>query len=177
MSGPAGDGEGRRDMSEKQQITEEQKVHEEWYKQAKAMTLEKLLEFLRHLTEDYGHDYGTICHAIAASAIAAAWAVERAPCGGITGFQAGAVMWEFISKWMSYEGKPLRLMKYEDMLFPQYATKFRSISTETWQWLQDEAKKQMACCDGAVVPSVKEHWQSIIDGRVPFGYAVEGDAI
>ena len=35
-------------------------------------------------------DYGTVCHAIALSAVA------RTAQGGITGFQAGAVMWEFI---------------------------------------------------------------------------------
>ena len=48
----------------KQQITEEQNVHKEWYEQSKTQTLETLPEFLRHLTEDFSHDYGTICHAI-----------------------------------------------------------------------------------------------------------------
>ena len=80
-------------------ITEEMKIHEEWYKQAKEQTLETLPAFLNHLINDYGHDYGTICHAIAAGAIGAAYALERSPQGGITGFQAGCIMWCFIRHW------------------------------------------------------------------------------
>lgn len=68
--------------TEKKSITEQDKIHEEWYKEASEMTLENLPEFLRKLTEDYSHDYGTICHAISAAAAAAAWAVEKSPCGG-----------------------------------------------------------------------------------------------
>ena len=74
-----------------QQITEEMGIHKEWMKRARDMTMADLPEFLRELTEDYDHDYGTICHAIAAAAVAAAWSVERTPQGGITGFQAGAI--------------------------------------------------------------------------------------
>src|SRR5690349_20327046 len=70
-------------------ITEESGEHKQWYVDAHApeMTLETLPEFLRHLTEDYHHDYGTICHALAAGAIATAYAMDRSPQGGITGFQ------------------------------------------------------------------------------------------
>lgn len=160
---------------DKQQITEEQKVHEAWYADAKSMTLDKIPEFMRHLAEDYGHDYGTICHAIAASAIAAASAMDSSAAGGITGFQTGAVMWEFISHWMHYEGKPLRLINYQDMLYPQYREKFLQISAETWKWLQEEAKKLIATAepDGYCHPDVERHWKSIAAGVVPFGYAVE----
>lgn len=45
------------------------------------------------------HDYGTICVAIGAIAAAAARAADRSPNGGITGFQAGAVFWEFTRAW------------------------------------------------------------------------------
>lgn len=154
----------------KQQITEEMKIHEEWY--TSEQTLETLPSFLKHLTEDYHHDYGTICHAIAAGAVATARSM--ADWGGITGFQAGCVMWEFIQKWMSYE-TPMKLVKYENMLYPQYAHDFsKQISSETWEWLQEQAKKKLYNADEEYLhPAVKAHWQSIIDGIVPFGYEVK----
>jgi hypothetical protein len=132
-------------MSEPLVITEAQNVHAEWYEQATKATLETLPEFIRHVMNDYRHDYGTVCHAVAASAIAAAWAADREPNGGITGFQASAIMWEFIKHWgMQMEG-PLRLIKYEMMLFPQEADRFQKvISQETWEWLQEKARERLA---------------------------------
>ncbi len=104
-------------MTEPIKITEEMGVHKDWYKQAEKQTLESLPEFMRHLLSDYQHDYGTICHAVAACAVGAAWAANSAPHGGITGFQAGAVMWEFIRHW-KYDGqdKPLQLLDWENAL-------------------------------------------------------------
>ena len=46
-------------MNQAQVITEEEKVHEQLYEQAKEQTLATLPEFLRHLAQDYQHDYGT----------------------------------------------------------------------------------------------------------------------
>ena len=68
-------------------------IRDVWYAQAadKAMTLETLPAFLKELAE-YKHDYNTICYALTAGAIATAWALNRTPNGGITGFQAGAIM-------------------------------------------------------------------------------------
>ncbi|RLC82411.1 MAG: hypothetical protein DRJ03_19095 [Chloroflexi bacterium] len=157
------------------QITEKDKLQDEWYEEAKNMTMDKLPEFLRRLTEDYGHDYGTICHAISAAAIGAAWATERTPQGGITGFQAGCIMWGFIQHWMSYKDQPLRLVKYEDMLYPQYRDAFeKTISQDTWDWLQQEAATQMQK-SGSVSKNVRAHWESIIAGTVPFGYTIKND--
>ena len=157
-------------------ITEEEKVHEDWYKRAKdkEMSLETLPEFLRELTEDYGHDYGTLCHAVAAGALAAARAVDCSSVGGITGFQAGAVMWEFICQWM--DGGRLKgraLLDYDDLLFPQYGYKFNSISPGTWRDTQRKAKEFLA--ESRVVsahPDVVEHWKSVANGEVPFGLEV-----
>ena len=58
-------------------------------------------------------DYGTVCHAIALSAVATAWAANKTAQGGITGFQAGAVMWEFIKNWSYSSNKTgMRLVDY-----------------------------------------------------------------
>jgi hypothetical protein len=162
--------------NKKEQITEEMKIHEEWYKDARDMTIEKLPEFLRHISEDYIHDYGTICHALASGAVATTWALERTPQGGITGFQAGAIMWEYIQNWMSeYKDKPLRLINYKDMLYPQYENKFNSISEDTWEWLQEEAKKHLDEKKEFVHPDILNHWENIVDGLVPFGMSVSKD--
>jgi hypothetical protein len=157
-------------MTERTTIKEEDGIHKQWYADAKNQTLDTLPEFLRRLSEDYGHDYGTICHALAASAIAAAWAVEKTPQGGITGFQAGAVMWEFIKNWMHMDG-PMRLVDYNDLLYPQYADKFNTISRDTWDAVQAKARKNLEELGGAS-DSVVSHWQFIADGHVPFGLRV-----
>lgn len=156
-------------------ITEEEGVHKEWMVAAKDMTADKLSEFVRHLIEDYQHDYGTICHAIAAAAVAAAYAVERSPQGGITGFQAGAVTWEMLRGWNpSIIGDcGARLTNYDNLLYPQYEGQFTSISKEIWEKVQEEAAKKIEGADAFVAGSVLDHWHSIAAGNVPFGLRVE----
>lgn len=163
----------------KQQITEEQKVHLQWYEDAKKQTLETLPAFLNHIMEDYQHDYGTICHAITAGGIATMWALNNHKQGGITGFQAGAVMWEFIRNWQKTSNKTgLRLVDYDNMLYPQYKEQFeKTISEGTWSALQAEAKSNMAETENIdhVHPNVYDHWSSIASGKIPFGYRVTKD--
>lgn len=158
------------------EITEEEKVHEDWYKEAdsKEMTLEKLPAFLDKLTGEYHHDYGTICHAITAGAIATMWAINRAPGarGGITGFQANCIMWEFIKRWMNFKG-PMRLIQYDDMLYPQMAYKFeKTINKATWENLQKKASEFLNDGLGGT-EEVRAHWQSIVDSQVPFGFTIK----
>ena len=226
----------------KQQISEKMMTHEEWYKEAKEMSLDKLPEFLRKLTEDYGHDYGTICHAMTAGAIATMWAINKSPTGGITGFQAGYIMWQFIRQWNYSSNKTgLKLIDYDNFLYPQYEDKFeKTISKETWNAIQKQAKEnldesntehekylkdleqykidlinfikkcpdyyqrrdyydRLGCgtgqqwenyyskvesgfefapekpYDGCYGNPVYGHWQSIIEGNVPFGYQIVND--
>lgn len=136
---------------ERKQITEEMKIQEEWYKEARDMTIDKLPDFLNKLTDQYHHDYGTICHAVAAAAIGAAWAVEKSPAGGITGFQAGAIMWEFIRQWnFSYNKTGLRIIDYDNFLYPQYAEKFdKVLSADVWKAIQKEARAKVEEADEA----------------------------
>ena len=156
-------------------ITEADGEHQKWYEQAREQTLATLPEFLRHLTADYEHDYGTIVHAVAAGAIAAAWAVNDAPCGGITGFQAGAVFWEFYANWMSERG-PARLLKYDDMLYPQYAHKFaETITASTWKYLREKAAELLREHSSEAHGAVVEHWRQIAAGVPPFGYVVSDE--
>lgn len=161
---------------EKQIITEGMHIQDEWFKKANSsMTLEKFLEFLRHLSEDYVHDYGTVCHAMAAIAVAAMWAFNKSEGarGGITGFQAGCVMWDVI-RHMNYENNKcgLRLIDMDDLLYPQYEYKFCSISSDTWEAVKKEAQNRLSERSTAH-PDVVAHWKSIVNGGIPFGLRVE----
>ena len=155
-----------------QQITEEMNLHEKWYVDAKEQTLETLPAFLKELSE-LGHDYGTICHALGAAAVAAASAMNHAPCGGITGFQAWFVMWGFVRGWLKNHNKcGMMLVDYDDMLYPQYDYKFdKTITSGTWTEIQAQAQANLDENNGAH-PDVIAHWESIVRGKVPFGYKV-----
>lgn len=145
-----------------------------WFAEAETQTLASLPVFIGRLCDDYRHDYGTVCHAIAAAAVGAAWAVNdsKAAQGGITGFQAGAVMWEFMRRWNRIEC-PARLVRYEEMLWPQYAYVFeKTISREVMDWLVAKAKEYLADASERMVPEVRQHMESIASGTPPFGYTV-----
>lgn len=151
-------------------IEEKDHVHDEWYKEAQDIKPEDLPAFLERLQTRYEHDYGTICHAIAAGMIATGTAMNRGPQGGITGFQAGAIMWEFIRHWGHIEG-PASLINYDYMLYPQYENRFTTIDSETFAYLQNKAKEYLAEEDKGMA-DMRTHWQSIVDGKVPFGYTI-----
>ena len=161
-------------MTKAQEITEEMGVHKQWFEDAKKQTLETLPAFLAHLMNDYEHDYGTVCHAITAGAVATAWAMNRQPQGGITGAQAGFIMWGFLQQWMDKKG-PMRLVSYEDMLYPQCGRDFtNTISPQIWEFLQAQAREKLATQERAH-PNVRAHWESIVAGTVPFEYSLGGE--
>lgn len=155
---------------------EEMHLEKEWFQQAKKQTPSSLPGFVDHIMNDYVHDYGTVCHAIAACAIAAAWAANEAPgaCGGITGFQAGFVMWDFVQKWSYPNNKTgLKILDYDEMLYPQCEDNFQKvISRDVWEAIKKEAQANLEKYHNPH-PDVLAHWQSIVDGKVPFGFVVE----
>lgn len=130
----------------KQDITEEMGIHEQWYTEAESMTMDNLSKFINHLIEDYHHDYGTICHALSAGALGTIHAMNSAPgdCGGITGFQAGCIMWQIVRN-MNYKSNKcgLKILDMDNLLYPQYAYKFCAISACTWETVQEEAGKRI----------------------------------
>ena len=57
------------------------------------------------------------------------------------------------------------------MLYPQQEYKFNTINESTWEWLQKEAKERLKMDGDPIIhPDVKKHMQSIIDGKIPFGW-------
>lgn len=148
-------------------------LSENWMTRAKTQTLETLPTFLAELS-GYDHDYSTIVIAEAAAAIAAVYALDNTPNGGITGFQASSVFWTFLTNYLSeYKDVPLRLQNISLMLYPQYEYRFEKIlSVAEWEYLQKEASTKMRE-NAMAAPEVLKHWQNIVEGKVPFGYTVE----
>lgn len=162
---------------EKISVNEDMHPEKEWYADARKITLEKLPEFVQHVMNDYEHDYGTVCKAIASCALAATYAAnkENGSSGGITGFQASCVMWEFVRAWLYTDNKcGMRLINFDDMLYPQSEYRFdKHILRENWENVQKEAKRRLEEYGEDAHPSVIAHWKSIIDGNVPFDYYIE----
>lgn len=165
---------------DKMPITEEMHLEEKWFKDAKKQTTETLPDFMNHVLNDYEHDYVTICHAVTACALAAAYAANHSDQGGITGFQAGFVMLNFVRQWEFPDNKTtIRVTDFDNMLYPQCENRFeKKISKDTWWLLQKEAQRLLIEDNkkgGCAHKDVVEHWQSIVDGTVPFGYSIRED--
>lgn len=165
-----------------QPITEKDtEIINQWYEDASKQTLETLPEFMRHVLNEYYHDYGTIVKAIGACSIAAAWAANASPQGGITNFQAGYVMWEFIMHWNHKDNKTgMRIIDYDDMLYPHHEDRFnKTIPKRSMESLANEAKKLLAKHENneqsLATPAILAHWKSIAQGVPPFGYRVIND--
>ena len=140
----------------------------------KIKTFEDLTAFIKDVEEHYNCGYGEAPRAIAQAALAVGWYLSSK--FGITGFQAGATMWDFITGWKMLDNKcGLKLVDYDLMLYPQYYYKFnKTISSDTWEALQKQAQENLNSSEPAC-QSVKTHWQNIVDGKVPFGYTVIDD--
>lgn len=136
-------------------------------------TIDDLTEYLKWIEENCDYDYGVAPRSVAQAALATAWYMSKQ--FGLTGFQAGFVMWDFIGDWNCLEDPcGLRLVNYDNMLYPQREDMFeKTISKTTWDKLQKKAKQNLEerkACD-----AVTTHWQSIVNGKVPFGYSVVDD--
>ena len=163
---------------------------------------DKLVEFLKDVRDNYNTDYGTAPRAIAQASVATAWYL--ASVFGITNFQAGFVMWDFIRDWQYRDNEcGMKIVDYDLMLYPQYEYKFTEKTISKWQWeaLQKKAQKEIDRINETVETynrsqakgmedfinkegrdwvdtdfcnvRVLNHWKSIVEGKVPFGFKVE----
>lgn len=158
-------------------ITEEQGIHKEWMARAKKIqNSQELKDFIDELNKKYSHDYGTICHFIAAAAVGAANAVQHGPQGGITGFQAGCIMWSIIDGWGVWGSGPKQVIEWENLLYPQYDYKMpRSVTRRTFDHLQKKAKEGLnreQDRKGTMSAKVLERWTLVAEGRLPPGMEV-----
>lgn len=137
-------------------------------------SFDDLVAFLQRVKDNCNTGYDTAPRAIAQAALATAWYL--ASDFGITGFQAGFVMWDFIRDWQYSDNEcGMKIVNYDDMLYPQCEYKYeKTISRDTFEALQKTAKKNLEESEYAH-PNVINHWKSIVDGNVPFGYVIRED--
>jgi hypothetical protein len=137
-------------------------------------SFDDLVSFLERVKNTCNTGYGTAPRAIAQAALATAWYLSSE--FGITGFQAGCTMWDFIRDWSFPTNEcGMKIVNYDNMLYPQYADSFeKTISKDTFESLQRAAEKNLEKYNGEYTSSfVISHWRSIVDGNVPFGYIVK----
>ena len=68
---------------------------------------------------------------------------------------------------------PFSIMKWNELLNPTAEPYFRSIPQQLWEELQQEAKlllEQEAIETGKYQEKYVDHWKSIIEGEIPFGF-------
>ena len=136
-------------------------------------TFDDLVNFLRNIQDNYNCGYGEAPRAIAQASLAVAWYLANE--FGITGFQASFVMWDFIKDWLFSSNEcGMRLINYDNMLYPQYEDEFqKTIAPDTFDALQNKAKRLIETNGDHAHPAVIEHWKSIAAGNIPFGYVVK----
>lgn len=162
-------------MENTEEKTEFEKLREELFNRAKneIRTPEDLKAFADELKEKYSSGYNETGLASAALAIAAA--EMSAKVFGLTGFQFGWVMWQFIDNAIiSDHDCGMRLMNFNEMLYPQYEDNFeKTITKDTWSRLQKKASETLADRTDFLATRVKNHLESIVDGNIPFGYKLK----
>lgn len=157
------DMENSREFEVKEQLEKERKD---------IKSFDDLVAFLQRVKDTCNTGYGTAPRAIAQAALATAWYL--ASDFGITGFQAGCTMWDFIRDWQ-YSGNEcgMKIVDYDNMLYPQYGYKYeKTIKRYTFETMQKVAQKKLEEHEH-VHPAVANHWKSIVNGNVPFGYVIE----
>lgn len=145
----------------------------------KISTPDDVKGLVEKVMKDFNYEYGVAPRSLAAALVSIACYMSEEM--GLTGFQASFVMWDFIRGYMKTGNKcGMKLVDYDDMLYPQYGHKFdKKISKETWKEIQNQAKLNLEKYENEKVygtyvsPSVANHWKSIVDGTVPFGFEVE----
>lgn len=144
-------------------------------KGANVDSVEDLSAIISEVENDFNYDYGVAPRAI--GAVTSCVADYLCNKMGLTGFQAGFVMWDFIRLFMKKNNKcGMRLIDYDNMLYPQYEDSFqKKISKDVWESIVKAAKENLDNDTKYASEGVINHWKSIVDGNVPFGYVVEDD--
>lgn len=153
-------------------------LRDDWERRAKTEihSVDDLAKFANELVEHAkslkdGEDFYNDTSSIASSLSLAATSM----CSylfGMTLFQMGYVMWTIIDKMvLEKHDVGMRLVNFNNMLYPQYKYRFeKTIDSELWASIQKKAAELIE--NGDIVGEVRKHLQSIVDGKVPFGYKV-----
>ena len=154
-------------------MIDSEKTINAWYERAgQCRTREDVEKLEQELINGYSHDYSSSAEAAVACILAEAWHMSSEL--GLTGFQAGCIGLRFLSRWSySTNRLGLRIVDFDNLLWPQYSEYFRKRITDAeWERLKQEASKLLSDTPNAA-QNVKNHWQRLADGYIPFGYELK----
>lgn len=135
-------------------------------------SIDKFNSFYKEITNQPINE-GNIVEMASAFILAAANTLVQKYPKMFTKDRSGEIMWNFIRSWLpEFSFSPLRMLIYEDLLYPQFARNFKTISQDIFEWIQNTAKNHLERHKDAS-PDLKVHWQSIIDGQIPYGLILE----
>lgn len=104
-------------------------------------SIEELTELIKEVETDFNNGYGIVPRAI--GSVCAVVGNYLSCQMGITGFQAGCAIFDFITGYLITDNKcGLRLIDFDEMLYPQYEYKFdKKLKKSTWELLQKRVKE------------------------------------
>lgn len=156
-------------------MTEKEYRDAVYAKAEKVKTAEDFAVLIAEMEQDE-FDYGRIVYACAAAAIAGFNVMNRTKNGGITGFQAGCLMWEMVRKFGMFSEGPLRIQDFDHLRYPQYDDQWAvTISPESAGELQKRAAEVAGKNPEFVSPNVMRRNQDIAAGRFPSFVTVKED--
>ena len=91
------------------------------------------------------------------------------------------ITWKFIKDFLFPENAcGMKIINYDQFLYPKYAEQLekKRITKFDWVKIQKEAGRLLSKYENAPLKSecapkeVVDHWRSIVEGNVPFGYEV-----
>lgn len=137
-------------------------------------TKEQLLEFLDKEIENEELTKDNIDHAIAAFMLAASNVLVQKHGNLIDKDKAGDIMWNFIRHWLpEFAYAPIRMLIYEDLLFPQFERNFKTITKDIQEWVKKQAEHNLKTHGDKAAPELVEHWRKIINGYIPYDLELE----
>lgn len=143
-------------------------------KALKVTNLDDLEELILNV-QNRRQTHSTACHGAMAVMIAAFNVIQNT--FNLSEYQRGCVGWEVVKEFMILDkNAPAQLLDFSNMLYPHGEEKFsRTITRKNWEWIQKQAQKKIDGVNKSEAPhSAKtfDHWKSIVDGNVPFGFDV-----
>lgn len=141
-------------------------INKEWLK-FQPKSEEELFRFIHRINTRFVFDYGACVHACVAQMRAILEYCNE--LNGYTGFQVGCMMWLAIKNvFLEKDAIGMELLKYENLLYPQYMENFakRRLEKSQWDKLVEMAKEELKDTKYAC-KSVVEHWEKIANGWIP----------
>lgn len=130
-------------------------------------TEEELLEVIRNVIKYEGNSYGTAARSLTLVAEAAFNYIAHV--FGVTGFQASCAELSFLVRMRGIKSR-IKILNYDDLLYPQYLEKFRispeECIKENASWLKEQARQKLEEDDDLAAERVREHWKFLANMEV-----------